>query len=250
MKTTNVRPYKEIAVPDRLAQAEPIVVPSPSRNLPGVRFWAWVAIVAQVAFVAAVLAARLWQRPGYNVVTDAISDMTAHGAPHANFLVVVFTDTGAATILFALFSVRPALRSGGRLALVGSLLLALSVAGLGNLLSPAERMACSISDPGCTTTIQLSNSGGKTDSIVSTAGAVLLVLAGFLLSAAMRHIPSWQAWVRPVRWTSILLLALLVTTALTGGTSGQGGLFERLFAGAGAAAIAALAVGILRKARR
>lgn len=224
--------------------------PAPSQRLPGVRFWAWVAIVAQVAFVAAWLAAGLWQGPGYSMVTDSISDMSALGVPHAHFLVVVFTDTGAATILFALFSVRPALRAGGRLALVGSVLLALSIAGLGNLLSQAERMACRISDPGCTTAIQLSNSGGKMDSIFSTAGAVLLVIAGFLLAAAMRHIPSWRSWVRPACWTSVLLLALLLATVLTGGTSvGQGGLFERLFAGAGAAAIATLAVGVLGKAR-
>jgi hypothetical protein len=207
-----------------------------------------VAITAQAAFVAAWLAAGLWQGPGYSAVADSISDMYAVGVPHAHFLVVVFTDTGAATILFALFSVRPALRGGGRLAVAGSVLLALSIAGLGNLLSGAERMACRISDPGCTTTIQLSNAGGKTDSIVSTAGAALLVIAGFLLAATMRRIPSWQAWVRPVGWTSVLLFALLVATAVTGGTSGHSGLFERLFAGVGAAAIAALAVGVLRRA--
>ncbi|MGH3294665.1 MAG: hypothetical protein ACRDP7_22990, partial [Trebonia sp.] len=165
------------------------------------------------------------------------------------FLVVVFTDCGAATILFALVSVWPALRSGGRAARMGSVLLALSVAGLGDLLSPAERMACRISDPGCTTALQLSNSGGKMDSILSTGGGVLLVIAGFLLAAAMRRIPSWRAWARPVRWTSILIFALLVADALTGGASGQSGLFERLFAVVAAAALAALAVGILRRAR-
>ena len=223
--------------------------PAPSRRLPGVRFWAWVAIVAQVVFVAAWLVAGLWQGPRYSAVTDSISDMYAVGVPHAGFLMVVFTDCGAATILFALFSVWPALRSGGRAARMGSVLLALSIAGLGDLLSPAERMACRISDPGCTTALQLSNSGGKMDSILSTGGGVLLVIAGFLLAAAMRRIPSWRAWVRPVRWTSVLIFALLVGDALTGGASGQSGLFERLFAGVAAAALAALAVGILRRAR-
>lgn len=223
---------------------------APSRRLPGVRFWAWVAIVAQVVFVASWLAAGLWQGPGYSAVAYSISDMYAVGVPHAHFLMVVFTDCGAATILFALFSVRPALRRGGRLARVGSVLLALSIAGLGNLLSEGEQMACRISDPGCTTALQLSNSGGKMDSILSTGGAVLLVIAGFLLAAAMRQIPDWRAWVRPVRWTSVLLFALLVATALTSGPSGLSGLFERLVAGVGAAAIATLAIGILRRARR
>lgn len=214
-----------------------------------VRFWAWVGILAQVVFVAAWVAAGFWQGPRYSLMADSISDMYAVGVPHASFLVVAFTDTGAATMLFALFSVWPALRGGGWAARVGSVLLALSVAGLGNLLSPVERMACRISDPGCTTALQLSNSGGKMDSILSTGGGVMLVIAGFLLAAAMRRIPRWQAWVRPARWTSVLIFALLLGDALTGGASGQSGLFERLFAGVAAAAVAALAVGILRRAR-
>lgn len=86
-------------------------------------------------------------------------------------------------------------------------------------------MACRISDPGCTTALQLSNSGGKLES----------------------RIPNWRAWVRPVRWTSVLIFAFVVGGALDG-TSGQSGLFERLYAAA-AAAVAALAVGILRRAR-
>ena len=222
---------------------------APSRQPRGVRLWAWLAIVAQVVFVATWLAAGFWQGPGYSAIAYSISDMYAVGVPHAHFLTVAFTDCGAATILFALFSVRPVLRRGGRLARVGSVLLALSVAGLGNLLSEGEQLACRISDPGCTTALQLSNTGGKMDSILSTGGAVLLVIAGFLLAAAMRQVPSWRAWVRPVRWTSALLFALLVATALTGGPSGLSGLFERLFAGVGAAAIAALATGILRRTR-
>src|SRR5215469_3458401 len=171
----------------------------------GVQFWAWVGILAQVVFVAAWVAAGFWQGPRYSPMADSISDMYAVGVPHASFLVVTLTDTGAATMLFALFSVWPALRGGGRAARVGSVLLALSVAGLGDLLSPVERMACRISDPGCTTALQLSNTGGKLDSILTTGGALLLLVGGFLLASAMRHLPSWRAWVRPVRWTSVLI---------------------------------------------
>jgi hypothetical protein len=221
--------------------------PSP-RWRASIRFWAWVSIVAQVVFVAAWVVAGFWQGSRYSPMADSISDMYAVGVPHASFLVQVFTDAGAATILFALFSVWPTLRDGGRAAQVGSVLLALSVAGLGDLLSPAERLACRISDPGCTTALQLSNSGGKLDSILTTGGAVLLLVAGFLLAAAMRRIPSWRAWVRPVRWTSVLIFAFAVGDALDG-TSGQGGLFERLYAVTAAAALAALAVGILRRTR-
>jgi hypothetical protein len=77
---------------------------------------------------------------------------------------------------------------------------------------------------------------------------VLLVIAGFLLAAAMRRLPAWRAWVRPVRWTTALIFLLLVGDALTG-SSGYSGLFERVFAAVAAAALAALAVGVLRRTR-
>lgn len=218
----------------------------PFRRPGWIRFWAWVAIAAQVVFVASWLAAASWQGPRYSVLADSISDMYAVTAPHGSFLVVVITDCGAATILFALLSVWPALRPGGRAATVGSALLVLSVAGLGDLLAPAERVACQISDPGCTTAIQLSNSGGKLDSILTTAGALLFVVAGFFLAHAMARTPGWRAWARPARWAAGLTLAFLVADVAD---TRQGGLFERLFAVTGAAALAALAVGVLRRSR-
>jgi hypothetical protein len=220
----------------------------PPRRPRGIRLWAWVAIAAQVLFVASWLAAASWQGPRYNVLAHSISDMYAVTAPHGSFLVVVFTDCGAATILFALFSVWPSLRAGGRAAAAGSALLALSVAGLGDLLSPAERLACRMADPGCTTARALSSSGGKLDDALTSIGVLALVAAGFCLAHAMRRIPSWRAWARPVRWTAVLLLALAIADALTQ-NSGLSGLFERLVAATAAAAIAALAVGILRRAR-
>jgi hypothetical protein len=140
------------------------------------------------------------------------------------------------------------LRPGGRAATVGSALLALSVAGLGDLLSPAERLACRMADPGCTTARALSNSGGKLDDILTTGGLLLLlVAAGFFLAHAMQRMPGWQAWARPARWTAILILAITIADVAD---SGLNGLFERLTAAvAAAAALAALAVGIVRRSR-
>jgi hypothetical protein len=207
-----------------------------------------VAIAAQVLFVASWLAAASWQGPHYSVLKHSISDMYAVTAPHGSFLVVAFTDFGAATILFALFSVRPALRAGGPAAMVGAALLALSVAGLGDLLTPFERMACRLADPGCTTALQVSNPGGKLDGNLTTIGVLALVAAGLFLAHAMRRIPSWQAWARPTRATAVLILALTIADALTP-HSGLSGLFERLVAATAAAAITALAVGILRRSR-
>jgi hypothetical protein len=103
--------------------------------------WAWVAIAAPVLFVGSWLAAASWQGPRYSVLAHSISDMYAVTAPHGSFLVVVFTDCGAATILFALLSVWPMLRSGGRAATAGSALLGLSAAGLGDVLSPVTGAA-------------------------------------------------------------------------------------------------------------
>jgi hypothetical protein len=94
-----------------------------------------VGTAAQVVFVASWPAAASWQGPRYSVRADAISDMYAVTAPHAMFLLIVLTLCGAVTILFALLSVWPVLRPGGWAATVGSALLALSVAGLGDLLT-------------------------------------------------------------------------------------------------------------------
>jgi hypothetical protein len=60
------------------------------------------------------------------------------------------------------------------------------------------------------------------------------------------RIPGWQAWARPARWTAILILALTIADVAD---SGLNGLFERLVAATGAAALAALAIGILRRSR-
>jgi hypothetical protein len=218
------------------------------RRSAGIRHAAWAGIAAQVIFVAAWLAAASWQGPHYSVLKHSISDMYAVTAPHPMFLLIVITLCGAATIWFALRSVQPALRPGGWAATVGVALLALSVAGLGDLLTPFERMACRLADPGCTTALQVSNPGGKLDGDLTTIGVLALVVAGFFLAHAMRRIPSWQAWARPTRATAVLILALTVADALTP-HSGLTGLFERLVAVTAAAAITAIAVGILRRSR-
>jgi hypothetical protein len=220
----------------------------PARWSPWIRRWAWLGIAAQVVFVAGVLVAASWQGPHYSVLRDSISDMYAVTAAHGTFLVQLLTDTGAATILFALLAVWPALRSGGRAAAIGSVLLALSIGGLGDLLSPAERLACRMADPGCTMSLQLSNSGGKMDTILSDIGVLLLVLACFFLAHAMARIPAWQAWARPARATGVLIIALTIANAVTE-HSGVYGLFERLLAATMAVALTALAIGILRRSR-
>jgi Protein of unknown function (DUF998) len=205
-------------------------------------------VAAQVTFVASWLLAAAWQGPRYSVLAHSISDMYADTAPGAAFLIIVITLCGAATIWFAWRSLRPALRPAGRLATAGSALLALSVFGLGDLLTVSEREACRLADPGCTASSQVSNAGGTLDGTLTTAGLLLFVIAGFLLAAAMKRVPGWQSWVRPVRWYTALMIALLITDAVAGG-SGASGLLERLIALTGAAGIAVLAAGVSRRSR-
>jgi hypothetical protein len=205
-----------------------------------------VGIAAQVAFVASWLVAASWQGPHYSIVKHSISEMYAVTAPHAMFLVIVLTICGAATMWFTVRSVWPALRAGGWAATVGSALLALSTVGLGDLLTPFERVACRMADPGCTTAKMVSNSGGKLDGNLTTIGVVLFILAGFFLAAAMRRMPAWQAWARPTRWFAVLIAILLVADVADSGLSG---LIERLVSAIGAAALVALAVRIMRRSR-
>jgi hypothetical protein len=122
-------------------------------------------------------------------------------------------------------------------------LLALSIFGVGDLLSPFEREGCRLADPGCSGADQMANAGGKLDSTISTAGIFLFLASVFALAAAMRRADGWRTWAGPARWVGIVFAVLLVATA-AGGSIGAGGLFERLLAGVGAAAIAALALRI------
>jgi hypothetical protein len=221
---------------------------SPVRYQAGVRRWAQAGVAAQALFVVSGLVAAAWQGPRYSVLADSVSDMYARTAPGGMFLVVMFTLCGAATICFAVASVRPALRLGGRPATAGSALLALSVVGLGDLLSPAERLACRMADPGCTTARQISNLGGRLDDILTSGGVVLLVLAGFFLAAAMKRAPGWRAWAVPARWATVAIICLFVANPLSQ-IIGLGGLFERLLEDSVAVTLAVLGIGIIRRCR-
>jgi hypothetical protein len=201
-----------------------------------------------VIFVGSWLLAGLWQGSGYRALAHTISDMYAVTAPHGWFLVLTITLAGAGTIAFAWLGLRPTLRpsSSGRarLATIAALLLSLSILGLGDLLTPLEREACRLADPGCTGAAQLDNLGGRLDAILSTAGLLILLAAGFVLAAAMRRAAGRRSWARPTIVVTVVLILLIVAT---GALESLGGLFERLLAAAAAAAVGALAVGVLTR---
>jgi hypothetical protein len=206
-------------------------------------------LVAQVVFVLAWLVAAAWQGVRYSVLAHSISDMYAVTAPGGIVLVVVFTLTGAATIAFAWAGLWPALRGAGWPALVGTVLLTLSIFGLGDLLSPFERLACRLADPGCTAAGQLGNAGGRLDSTLSTLGVIAFIAAIFFLAAAMAKVPDWRRLSGPTIVIGILTVLAFVALGALGG-SGLGGLFERLLALFGAVGIAVFAAWTLRLAPR
>jgi hypothetical protein len=210
------------------------------------RRWARLVVVGNVVFVVAWLLAALWQGPHYSVVAHTISDMYADGAPASAVLIVLFTLSGAAVMLFAFRSLWPALRAAGRPAKVGTVLLALSIFGLGDLLTLFEREGCRLADAGCTAAAQTGTAGGWLDAVLSTVGVAALAVAGFLLAVAMKRLPAWQSWVRPTRWATVAFVVLFVLDGVLGG-AGLGGLCERLIALTGAAGIAAIGVGVLHR---
>ena len=203
------------------------------------------AFVAQVLFLLTWLLGPLWQGPHYSVLAHSISDMYAVTAPGALVFVVVFTVTGAITILFALITVWQTFRSGGWTALVGSILLALSIFGLGDLLTAFERLACRLADAGCTASSQLANTGGMLDAILSTIGILLFIAAAVFLSVAMTNTSGWRSWVWPTRAVAAAVLAVFLADGALSG-SGLTGLLERILAALGALAIALLALEIAR----
>ncbi|HWC79829.1 MAG TPA: DUF998 domain-containing protein [Pseudonocardiaceae bacterium] len=212
----------------------------------GIRRWARLTIIADIVFTLAWIAAATWQGPNYSTTAHTISDMYADGAPGAWVLIVVFSICGAIGIVFALRSLWPALRPAGLPAGIGSALLAMSIFGLGDLLSPFEREGCRLADPGCTPGHQLATSGGAMDSILSNLGVLALAISGFFLSAALRKLPAWAGWARATLIGTVVFVLVGLADVYFSGAN-LGGFGERLVALIGAAGITALAIGVVRR---
>ena len=129
---------------------------------------------------------------------------------------------------------------------MGSVLLALSIYGLGDLLSPLEREGCRLADAGCSAAAQFANSGGKLDALLSILGVVLFVLAGVFLASAIKPLPPLCRWGWPPRGGAAFFVVIAVATGL-GTAVDLSGLFERLLAATGATSIALLAAGVLQR---
>lgn len=208
------------------------------------RRWAAVGFAAQVVFTSYWLVAPLWQGSAYSVVAHSISDMYAVTAPAGAVMVAVLTLCGAATIGFVVLALYPRLKRAGWTAVAGCVLLALSIFGLGDLLTPAERLACRLADPGCSPDAQVANAGGTLDARLSVIGIVSLVMAGFFIWAAMRRLPLVHAYARPVLVSTVMVLLAFLLVAVV--PVGYAGLVERLVALGGAALIVTAALAVLR----
>jgi hypothetical protein len=114
------------------------------------------------------------------------------------------------------------------------------------ILFAARSVWPSLRPAGCTAAAQTANVGGLLDAVLSTAGMAFFVAAGFFLAQAMQRTPGWEGWARPARWVSITLSVLFSATGLA---AGRDGLFDHWLAVVGAAAIAVLALGVLRRSR-
>lgn len=228
--------------------AQPAAERPDARVLVDPRAWAAAAGLAHVVFVVAWLVAPWWQGPTYSALAHSISDMYADGAPGGLVLVVVLTLCGITCVGFAAFSLRPALGAAGWTAPAGWVLLALSIYGLGDVLTPFERLACRQADAGCTPQAQLGTLGGVLDTILSTFGVLLFLGACFFLAAAARRVPGWRWLVVPMRVAGALTLVLFLATGLLG-VAHLAGLGERLLAATGAATIVLLALGVRRAPR-
>jgi len=163
-------------------------------------------------------------------------------------MLVVTTLAGAITLGFCVYTLWPVLRSAGWRAAAGVGCLAASIFGVGDLLTPFERLGCRLADPGCTPASQLASGGGRLDATLSTAGAVLLVASAFLLASAMTQLVGLHTWARATRWCGGALTVTLIANAAA--PQELRGLAERLFAAAGVTFIAVVAMAVSRTPRR
>ena len=207
-----------------------------------VRRGAQLGLIGQVVFVLSFLVAGLWQGPRYSFLAHVMSDMYAETAPGGWFLVVMFTFCGVATVLFAALAVWPTLKPSKWWGAAGAIVLGLSIFGLGDVLSPFEREACRLADPGCTATSQLANAGGNLDNTLSFPGILLFLVAVFLIASAMKRTPGWTSWVWPMRWAGgAFFLVLVLDTVAYGLQWHLDGLMERLLATTGCVILGAFA---------
>lgn len=193
-------------------------------------------ILSSVLYVAADIAGSLaW--PGYDPFSQAISELTATGAPTRPLLVVPFLAYGALLIAFAV-GVMHAARSLA-LAICGMLLLAVGGIGL------------------AATSFFPMHPRGSTLSIADTMHIVLTALTVFCIAGAM--LCAAVALGGRIAGASIAALIVMLGTGALAGVQGDDlaaglptpwlGIFERICIGTWLLWVAGLAAALLRSAK-
>jgi len=211
--------------------------------------WGVVGLLAQIVFTAGWVIAETWQGPRYSPVSNTISDLQAATAPHVWFPIACFAVAGVGTFGFAVFGLRPALRAAGNSAWFAPWMLALAGLAIGNSF---PLIPCQLSDPACTPAYQLGSTGGLTDAIVSGVAFLVLVITPFPMSRRLAANPRWRR-LKPIMIGALIsgpaCYALLALSSSLPAMPAIG-LIERLLALSCSAWISALAINLVREARR
>ena len=183
---------------------------------------AWAAIAAQVVFVAGWLVFGAIEGHGYSAGRHDISDLGAITAHHVWLNALTLGISGALTIVFAIFALRPALMQADLKQPVSAWLVALSLPALDNLSDVFFRLDCRAADSGCTASQAASSWHGKIHVIVAAIAAVATIIAPFALAYRMRRLDVWRDLARPTLVFGILVVASLVAYVALNGTGAQG----------------------------
>ncbi len=187
--------------------------------------WGVVGLISQAAFMAGWVITETWQGPGYSPITATISDMQAATAPHVWFPVACFAAGGAGSFCFAIFGLRPALASAGKICAYAPWMLAFSALALGNSF---PLIPCQLGDPGCTPHSQLYSPGGLTDAIVATLAFLVLAFTPSALWARLKVLPQWRQ-LKPVMMTAKVICPLCFNLLWISAATGIAqGLAERI----------------------
>ncbi len=208
---------------------------------------AWGAIAAQVLFTLGWLALGVIEGHGYSAISDDISDLSSLTAHAAGIMRVVCGVSGALTIAFAIWALRPALAIPGRPTPISAWLVAASLPALDNLSDAFFRLDCRAADAACPASVAAASWHGTMHVVVGTVAGLATIAAPFALSFRMRKIEAWRDLARPALvFGGVVVLGVLAYSALEG--SG-GGWTQRLLAVIVCSGIVVLAVRVLRLAR-
>ena len=180
------------------------------------------AIAAQVAFVLGWLVLGALEGHGYSPGRDDVSDLGALTAHHTMWWQLVVGASGALTMAFAIWALRPALTLPGRRAPLAAWLVVVSLPSLDNLGDAFFRLDCRAADAGCSTADAAASWHGKAHLVVFAVAAVPTLIAPFALARSFRQLEGWRDLARPARVFGVVAIIGFVVTAATSGTAAQG----------------------------